>query len=237
MQTNRILFVVTSASRMGSAPEATGSWLEEIAAPYYAFRDARCAVTIASPQGGAAPIDPKSNLPENQTASTRRFEADSSAMAALRASVRLSSVNLADFDAVFFAGGHGTMADFPVDDSVKRVMETFYAAGKPVASVCHGPACLVGASKPDGRPMVAGHRFTCFTDEEETLVGLADRVPFLLESRLREQGGSAQLAAPFAANLVVDMPLITGQNPASAIPVAESVIHQLRQHASQRRAA
>lgn len=228
MQTQRILFVVTSADRMVNLPEPTGSWLEEIAAPYYAFRDARYAVTLASPKGGAAPIDPKSNQPENQTASTRRFEADSSAMAALRATAKLTSINPAGYDAIFFAGGHGTMEDFPVDASVIATIEAFYAAGKPVASVCHGPACLVGAKKPSGEPMVKGHRFTCFTDEEETTVGLAERVPFLLQSRLSEQGGKAETAPPFFMNVVVDQHLITGQNPASAIPVAEAVIHQLR---------
>lgn len=228
MQTQRILFVVTSADRVRGMPEPTGSWLEEIAAPYYAFKDARYSVTLASPKGGAAPIDPKSNLPENQTASTRRFEADSSAMSALRATLKLGSINPAEYEAIFFAGGHGTMHDFPMDASVKTMIETFYAAGKPVASVCHGPACLVSATKPTGEPMVKGHRFTCFTDEEETTVGLEKLVPFLLQSRLSEQGGLAETAPPFVMNVVVDGNLVTGQNPASAIPVAEAVIHQLR---------
>lgn len=237
MHTNRVLFVVTSANRMGNTPELTGSWLEEIAAPYYAFRDARCLLTIASPKGGAAPIDPKSTKPENQTASTRRFEADATAQAALRATVTLSSINPKSYDAVFFAGGHGTMADFPTSMNVKQVVEAFYAAGKPVSSVCHGPACLVAATKPSGEPLIAGHRFTCFSDVEENTVGLDKQVPFLLESRLKHLGGSAVIAAPFAPNVVVDKNLITGQNPASAIPTAEAVIHQLRSAKFQRSAA
>lgn len=237
MHTHHILFVVTSADRMGSAPDATGSWLEEIAAPYYAFRDARCAVTLASPKGGAAPIDPKSNAAENQTASTRRFQADEKAMAALATTATLSSLDLDRFDAIFFAGGHGTMEDFPTDASVKATIEAFYAAGKPVSAVCHGPACLVSATKPNGEPMIKGHRFTCFTDEEETLVGLHTLVPFMLESRLSAQGGVAKTASPFASNVVIDANLITGQNPASAIPVAEAVIHQLRAAGQQRNAA
>ncbi len=237
MHTNRILFVVTSAERMGTAPDATGSWLEEIAAPYYTFLDARCEVTLASPKGGAAPIDPKSNEPENQTASTRRFEADSKAKAALASTHALASLNPDDFDAVFFAGGHGTMADFPTSANVKHVVESFYQAGKPVSSVCHGPACLVAATKPNGEALIKGHRFTCFTDAEETFVGLANVVPFMLESRLREQGGNAVCATNFASNVVVDNHLITGQNPASSIPVAEAVIHQLRAASTQRHAA
>ena len=237
MLTHRILFVVTSANRMGTAPDPTGSWLEEIAAPYYAFRDARCQVTIASPKGGAAPIDPKSNEPANQTASTRRFEADATAQAALKATVTLASVNPDNFDAIFFAGGHGTMEDFPVHPTVKRLVEVFYALGKPVSSVCHGPACLVGATKPNGEPLVKGHRFTCFTNQEEIIVGLDKQVPFLLESRLTQQGGKAACTVPFAANVVVDEHLITGQNPVSAIPTAEAVIHKLRSASQRRRAA
>ena len=237
MHTNRILFIVTSATRMGSAPDATGSWLEEIAAPYYAFKDARCEVTLASPLGGAAPIDPKSNLAENCTASTRRFEAEAKAKAALATTTKLSSLKADDFDAVFFAGGHGTMEDFPKDSAVKAVLESFYRANKIISAVCHGPACFVNAVKANGEPLIKGHRFTCFTDEEETLVGLDKMVPFMLETRLCEQGGTAVRELPFAPNVVVHKPLITGQNPASAIPVAEAVIHQLRLTTGQRSAA
>ena len=237
MKTDRILFVVTSANKMGNAPEATGSWLEEIAAPYYAFLDAKCDVTLASPKGGAAPIDPTSLKPENLTASTRRFEADGKAQMALKNTLTLSDVSTSEYDAVFFAGGHGTMEDFPTHGAVKSVIEAFYAAGKPVSAVCHGPACFVNATKPNGEAMIKGHRYSCFTDEEETLVGLEKAVPFMLESRLTAQGGSITRAAPFTATVVVDSPLITGQNPASAISVAEAVIHELRARAKQSSAA
>ena len=170
------------------------------------------------------------------TASTRRFEADAEAQAALADTKKLSSLNAKDYDAVFFAGGHGTMADFPNDAAVISIVEHFYAAGKPLASVCHGPACLVGAKKPNGEPLVKGHRFTCFTDDEETSVGLADVVPFLLESQLRAQGGKCVNELPFQSNVVTDGNLITGQNTQSSIPTAEHVIHQLR-CTQQRRAA
>ena len=237
MHTHRILFVVTSADRMGTAPDATGSWLEEIAAPYYAFKDARCDITLASPKGGAAPIDAKSLDEENQTPSTRRFEADEKAKQALATTVALSTINPSEYDAIFFAGGHGTMEDFPTSANVKHMVESFYATGKPVSSVCHGPACLVAAKKPNGEPLIKGHRFTCFTDEEETLVGLDKLVPFMLESRLSELGGKASTAAAFSANVVVDKHVITGQNPASAIPVAEAVIYYLRNALTSRHAA
>lgn len=228
MHTDRILLVVTSADRMGQSPDPTGSWLEEIAAPYYAFVDAKCEVTLASPRGGQAPLDAKSFAEEYLSASTRRFEADATAQHALAHTLPLAAVDLAVYDAVFFAGGHGTMEDFPVDASVKQTVEAFYAAQKPLAAVCHGPACLVNAQKPNGTPLIAGHAFACFTDEEETLVGLDTQVPFMLESRLSALGGVARRALPFAPQRVVDGLLITGQNPASAIPVAEAVIHQLR---------
>lgn len=237
MHTDRILFVVTSADRMGNAPEATGSWLEEIAAPYYAFLDAKCEVTIASPKGGVAPMDPTSLKPENLTASTRRFDADGKAQMALKNTVTLADVDVTQYDAVFFAGGHGTMEDFPTDASVKSVIEAFYSADKPVSAVCHGPACFVNAIKANGEAMIKGHRYSCFTDAEEVAVGLDKAVPFLLESRLTAQGGRIARAEPFAPNVVVDGPLITGQNPASAIPVAEAVIGELRTRAKQRSAA
>lgn len=228
MQTSRVLFVVTSADRMGKSPELTGSWIEEVAAPYYAFLDAKYEVTVTSPLGGNAPIDPTSQREENATASTRRFEADVKAQAALAHTIKLSTVELAHYDAVYFPGGHGTMEDFPADASVKAAVEYFYQSGKPLATVCHGPACLVAAMKPTGEPVVKGHAFTCFTDEEEVTVGLDKQVPFLLESRLTSQGGTARRAKPFQPNVVVDHNLITGQNPASSIPAAEAVIHQLR---------
>lgn len=228
MQTNRILLVVTSASTIGAERAPTGVWLEEIAAPYYTFLDAKCDVTIASPKGGDTPLDPTSLEPDHQTASTRRFDADAAACHALQHTAPLGSLALHEYDAVFFAGGHGTMTDFPHDASVKRTVEHFYRAGLPVASVCHGPACLVGAAKKNGEPVVSGHRFTCFSDAEEKAIGADGYVPFLLESRLREQGGKPQQGVAFAANTVTDRQLVTGQNPASSIPVAEAVIHQLR---------
>lgn len=229
MQTNRILLVVTSADRIGTSPEPTGFWLEEVTGPYYTFIDAKCDVTLASPLGGQAPIDPTSLKEEHHTASTRRYDADVKAQHALTHTLKLSTIDPNGYDAVFFAGGHGTMTDFPTDPSVKATVEAFYRAGKPVASVCHGPACLVGATGRSGEPVVKNHRFTCFSDAEETAIGAHQYVPFMLESRLKEQGGTPQQKELFQPNVVADRQLITGQNPASSIPTAEAVIHQLRQ--------
>lgn len=230
MHTPRILIVVTSSDRVGTAPEPTGLWLEELAAPYYAFRDAKCDVTVASPKGGAAPLDPRSHEPSSQTASTRRFEADVKAQHALNHTMKLASIDAEDYDAVFFAGGHGTMDDF-TSEAVAATAEYFFARGKTISAVCHGPAALVNARNGKGEPLVKGRRLTAFTDEEERLVALERHVPFLLESRLRELGGTFSNAAAFQSHVVVDGNLVTGQNPASSIPVAEAVIHQLRNHA------
>lgn len=232
MHTPRILIVVTSSDHMGTALEPTGLWLEEVAAPYYAFTDAKCEVAIASPQGGAAPIDPRSHEESAQTASTRRFEVDVKAKHALAHTMKLAALTLDDYDAVFFAGGHGTMNDFASDATVRDVAEHFFAREKTLSAVCHGPAVLAQLAA-----RVKGRRLTCFTDEEETLVELHKRVPFLLEARLREQGATFSSTAPFQPHVVVDGTLITGQNPASSIPVAEAVIHQLRQRDGLKRAA
>lgn len=229
MKNSNILLVVTSADRMGSAPEPTGYWLEEVVAPYYTFLDARCSVTIASPKGGTPPCDANSLTEEAQTASTRRYHADSKAQMALRNTVALNDVNARDYDGIFFAGGHGTMEDLPHDANVIRLVEQFYKEGKPVASVCHGPACLVNAKNPKGEPIIKGKRFTCFSDAEEIHIGVDKFVPFMLETRLKEQGGTPQNKGLFEANTVVDGNLITGQNPASSIPAAEAVIYQTRQ--------
>lgn len=232
MQTARILLVVTSCDQIGSMPEPTGLWLEEVAAPYYVFADARCDVTIASPLGGSAPIDPRSDDASTATASTRRFEADAKAQAKLQHTLKLSGLTLGHYDAVFFAGGHGTMGDFATDASVRQTVEAFAQAGKPYAFVCHGPAALVQATGRSGAPLIKGKRFTCFTDAEETSIGLHQQVPFLLERKLRELGGIAQNGPMFEPHVVSDGLLVTGQNPASSIAAAEAVIHQLRMQAA-----
>ena len=229
MHTNRILIVVTSSDRMGHSPEPTGLWLEEAVAPYYTLRDAKCEVTVASPLGGAAPLDPTSLKEQNSTASTRRYEADVKAQRAFSHTLKLSSLKAEDYDAIFFPGGHGTMEDLPKDASVKAMVEAFYRAGKPVVSVCHGPAALVNATNVRGEPVVKGHCFTCFSDAEEISIGLDKYVPFMLETKLKEQGGTPENQPPFQPNVVIDRQLITGQNPASSIPAAEALIHQLRQ--------
>lgn len=224
----RILIIVTSNARMGDTGKPTGLWAEELAAPYFAFVDAGFDVEIASPQGGAAPVDPGSLKPEGENdAVVERFLADEAAQRKVRATRRVAEVDAAAFDAVFFPGGHGTMWDLPGDAGVTRAVESAYAAGKIVAAVCHGPAGLVSARRPDGQPLVAGKRVNAFTDDEEREAGQAETVPFLLESRLRNLGAKFEKTGNWQPFAVRDGQLITGQNPQSSAEVARLVLQAL----------
>jgi putative intracellular protease/amidase len=193
----KVLFVLTSHDRLGNTGRKTGFWLEELAAPYYVFKDAGAEVTLASPKGGQPPLDPKSNESNFQTAQTQRFESDPVASAQLAATVRLNSVRQEDFDTVFYPGGHGPLWDLAEDEDSIRLLESFIAADKPVALVCHAPGVLRHVRTPAGRPFVEGKRVTGFTNSEEAGVGLTDVVPFLVEDELKAKGGkSCRLKRP-----------------------------------------
>lgn len=229
MTPRRILIIVTSNDRMGETGKPTGLWAEELAAPYFAFTDAGHEVEIASPKGGAAPIDPGSLKPQGENdAVVERFLADPTAQRKVQATQVVGELDASRFDAVFFPGGHGTMWDLPGDAGVTRAVESAYAAGKVVAAVCHGPAGLVSARRPDGQPLVAGKRVNAFTDEEERQAGLIETVPFTLESRLRELGAQFEKAASWQPFAVRDGQLITGQNPQSSAEVARLVLQALQ---------
>ena len=222
-----ILFVLTSHDRLGTTGERTGFWLEEFAAPYYAFLDAGASITLSSPKGGQPPVDPKSALPENQTEATRRFEADANAQAQLAVTRKLVDLSTTVFDAIFFPGGHGPMWDLAVDTTSIALIEAFAKAGKPVAAVCHAPVALTNARGPDDKFLVSGKRVTGFSNEEEQAIGLASVVPFLLEDRIRERGGLYRRGPLWAPHVEVDGKLVTGQNPASSVPVARSLLDLL----------
>jgi putative intracellular protease/amidase len=224
----KILIVLTSHDRRGDTGRKTGCWLEEFAAPYYVLKDAGAAITLASPQGGQPPIDPISDLPENQTGLTKRFRTDAAAQAELANTKRLADVSAGDFDAVFYPGGHGPMWDMPDNATSIALIEAFVEAGKPVGAVCHAPAALVNVRGKDGEYLVKGKRVTGFTNTEEAAVGLTTVVPFLLEDRLKERGGLYSKAANWAPYVEVDGRLVTGQNPASSGPAAEALLKLLR---------
>ncbi len=223
----KILIVLTSHDQLGDTGRTTGFWLEELAAPYYAFADAGAQVVLASPKGGQPPLDPKSNEPDFQTDLTRRFEADPAATAQLAATVRLDSVDQSDFDAVFYPGGHGPLWDLANDHHSIALIESFIAANKPVALVCHAPGVLRDVKAADGSPLVAGRKATGFTNSEEAGVGLTDVVPFLVEDMLKAVGGQYSKGPDWGAYVVSDGLLITGQNPASSAATAAELVKHL----------
>ena len=224
-----ILMVLSSHDKLGETGRKTGFWLEEFAAPYYVFTDAGAQVTLVSPKGGQPPLDPKSDEPDAQTDSTRRFKADDAAQSALAHTAKLADVSEEGFDAVFYPGGHGPLWDLAEDKNSIRLIEATIAAGKPVAAVCHAPAVLRHVRGADGSPLVKGRKVTGFTNSEEAAVQLSAIVPFLVEDMLIEKGGHYSKAADWQPHVVRDGLLITGQNPASSEAAAVALLHQLKQ--------
>jgi putative intracellular protease/amidase len=223
----KILMVLTSHDKLGDTGEKTGFWLEEFAAPYYTFKDAEAQITLASPLGGQPPLDPKSDEPGFQTDATRRFSADTAAQAVLASTVKLADVAAADFDAVFYPGGHGPLWDLAEDSASITLIESMLAAGKPVAAVCHAPCVLRHPKNRDGSSVVLGKTVTGFTNSEEEGVGLTEVVPFLVEEMLKQKGGNYAKLADWQPHVVTDGLLITGQNPASSEPAAKALLAKL----------
>jgi putative intracellular protease/amidase len=223
----KILMVITSHDKLGYTGRKTGFWLEELAAPYFTFKDAGAQIVLTSPKGGQPPLDPKSNEPNFQTDLTHRFEADAAAKAQLASTVRLDSVKSDDFDTIFYPGGHGPMWDLAEDQNSIKLIESFLAAGKPVALVCHAPGALRHVKRPDGKPLVQGKKVTGFTNSEEEAMGLTKVVPFLVEDELKAKGGIFSKTEDWAVHVVTDGLLITGQNPASSGPAAKVLLETL----------
>jgi putative intracellular protease/amidase len=224
---SKILMVLTSHDQLGSTGAKTGFWLEEFAAPYYVFKDAGAQITLVSPAGGQPPLDPKSDEEGFQTDATRRFKADDAAQVALAHTGKLAEVKAADFDAVFYPGGHGPLWDLAEDKHSIALIENLLAAGKPVAAVCHAPAVLRHPKRAGGQSVVSGKQVTGFTNSEEAAVGLTDIVPFLVEDMLTANGGQYQKGADWAPFVLVDGSLVTGQNPASSEPAAHALLKLL----------
>lgn len=223
-----ILMVLTSHDQLGNTGKKTGFWLEEFAAPYYAFKDAGADVTLVSPQGGQPPLDPKSDEADSQTDATRRFKLDPAAQQALAHTGKLSGVSGDGFDALFYVGGHGPLWDLAEDADSIELIGHMAAAGKTVCAVCHAPGVLRHAKAPDGKPLVQGRKVTGFTNTEEAAVQLTDIVPFLVEDMLAKNGGHYSKGADWQPHVVTDGKLITGQNPASSEPAAQAVLRQLK---------
>ena len=224
----KILMVLTSHDRLGDTGRKTGFWLEELAAPYYVFRDAGAEITLASPKGGQPPLDPKSSEPGSQTDETRRFEADPAATRALAHTVKLGEIDPAAYDTVFFPGGHGPLWDLTNDRDTLSLIEAMLAAGKPVALVCHAPGILTNVKAPNGDPLAKGRRLTGFTNSEEAAVHLVEVVPYLLEDVLKSQGADFSSTADWGVHVVQDGQLITGQNPGSSKETARTLLQALK---------
>jgi putative intracellular protease/amidase len=223
----KILMVLTSHDKLGDTGRPTGFWLEEFAAPYFAFKDAGAELTLTSPKGGQPPIDPKSNLPENQTAAMDRFKQYEPAQKALAHTTPLAKVRAEDFDAVFYSGGHGPLWDLAESPVSIALIEAFYNSGKAVAFVCHAPGVLRHVTY-QGEPLVKGKYVTGFTNEEEEEVQLTKVVPFLVEDELSRLGATFEKVRNWQPFSIVDGHLITGQNPASSTSVAEDLLKILR---------
>jgi putative intracellular protease/amidase len=225
--TKKILMVLTSHDELGDTGKKTGFWVEEFAAPYYAFIDAGVEVTLSTPKGGQAPIDPTSTLEDFQTSATERFDGDKEAQAKIATTVKLSSLNEAVFDGVFYPGGHGPLWDLTDNTDSITLIESFLKAGKAVATVCHASAALLNVKLASGEFAIKGKAVTGFTNSEEEAVQLTQVVPFLLEDELIKRGGEYQKAEDWHAFAVQDGLIITGQNPASSALAAEKLLTHL----------
>lgn len=223
----KVLMVLTSHDKLGNTGEKTGFWLEEFAAPYFVLKDAGVDIVLASPKGGQPPLDPKSDQPDFQTDDTRRFANDADAQKQLANTVALETINPEDFDAVFYPGGHGPLWDLTDNADSLQLIEALYAAGKPVASVCHAPTVLINAKDGNGHYLVENKNLTAFSNSEEDGVGLSQVVPFLLEDALKQRGALYHKGEDWASFVKVDGHLITGQNPASSAETAKALLQLL----------
>lgn len=201
--------------------------MEEFANPYYALLDKGAEITIATPKGGAGPIDPSSDSPNAATKATERFNNDAEAKERIANTKVLTNINPDDFDAVFYPGGHGTLWDLANDKTSIAIIEKFNAQGKPIALVCHAPAALKNVKGANGNPLVKGKKVTGFTNTEEEAVGLTNVVPFLVEDMLKNNGGIYSKKENWASYAIQDGNLITGQNPASSEWVAELLLKKI----------
>jgi putative intracellular protease/amidase len=223
----KILMALTSHDKLGNTGKKTGFWLEEFAAPYYVFKDADAQVTLASPLGGQPPLDPKSDEVASQTEATHRFKADTAAQAELAHTVKLSTVDAAAFDAVFYPGGHGPLWDLADSNESIALIEAMFAAGKPVALVCHAPGVLRDVKTSAGVSILKDRNVAGFSNSEEKAAGLSDVVPFLVEDMLKAKGAHYSQMPDWKAYIVEDGLLITGQNPASSEPAAKALLLML----------
>jgi putative intracellular protease/amidase len=223
-KSNKILLVLTSHDRLGDTGKPTGAYLSEVAHPYLAFTRAGFEVDFASPRGGRPPFDGVADA----DAASRAFFDDPAIQARLERSLRPDQVDPAAYAAIFYAGGHGTVWDFPGNERLAAIAAAIDAGGGVVAAVCHGPSALVNVKRADGSYLVAGREVAAFTNSEERAAGLDAVVPFLLADELTRRGAVHRPGPDWKPQVVTSGRLVTGQNPASATGVAEAVVALLR---------
>ena len=223
-----VLFVITSHDELGDTVEKTGVWLEEFAGPYYFMKEKGVNITLASPKGGRPPIDPKSQLPDFQTKSTKKFENDDAAQDIFSKTLKLESVSHNDYDAVFYTGGYGPLWDLANNEASIALIEAFYKHNKPVASVCHGPAIFKNTKDANGQPIVEGKKVTAYSNSEEAAINFTDIVAFSVEDMLKDNGGVYTKGPDWGPYAQEDGLLVTGQNPASSELVAELLLEKLK---------
>jgi len=219
-----LVFVVTSHDVLGSSGNRSGSWLEEIAVPWRLFSEAGYRLSIASPKGGAAPIDPMSIEPGWISDAGRRFLADPQASAAIADTQPLDSVDGDAHDAIFLVGGTATTWDFPHNSALKRLVERHVAREAVVAAICHGVIGLISALDPQGEPLIKNRRLTAISNAEDFMMGVDKMLPVLPEDMIRKLRGLYSCAGPATEHVVCEPPLFTGQNPASAGLLARSIV-------------
>jgi putative intracellular protease/amidase len=229
---SKILFATTGADHWTLADgtlHPTGFWAEEAVAPYEAFKAAGHEIVVATP-GGVVPTVDKGSLAAEVNGGQENADRIAGALDAadeLRNPIRLEDVDLDDYAAVFYPGGHGPMEDLAVNADSGRLLTSALESGKPLGVVCHAPAALLAATGADGANTFAGYRVAAFTNAEETQAGFADKAKWLLQDRLTEAGVQVQAGEPWAPNVVVDRNLVTGQNPASSAPLAAELLKAL----------
>ncbi|WP_233078098.1 type 1 glutamine amidotransferase domain-containing protein [Rheinheimera soli] len=225
MAAAKVLIVVTSHSQMGNTSEKTGYWLGEVTHPYQELVNAGIEVDIASIAGGKAPVDERSLAEADKV--NQWFMADSAHSNKLQQTLKLDALKASDYNAVLFAGGHGTMWDFPQDKALQQFAADLYQNNGIVAAVCHGPAALLNIKLADGSYLISGKAVTGFSNSEEEQVKLTKVVPFSLQDELIKRGSSYSAAANWQSKVVVDQRLVTGQNPQSATAVGVALVQLL----------
>lgn len=228
MKTKKVLIVVTSTDEVKSTGKKTGLWIEEFTAPYYKFTEQGIGVTVASPKGGKAPVDPKSLLPDYSTETVRKFLTDVPAQEKLSTTIALNAVNSKDYDAVYYAGGTGPVWDLPDDKASIALIQNFYQEGKPTALVCHAPAALKNVKDIHGQLLIKGKKVTGYSNSEEVTGQSKDMVPFSLEDMIKENGGNYVKGEDWHPFVISEGNLITGQNPASSGAVADTIIEAIK---------